>query len=312
VHEGVEADQVGQLEGGGPRPADGRTGEGVGLLDRQAHLLHHGDGGHHCVHADAVRDEVRSVQRDDHALAEAIAREGLDVGEHRGVGSGRRDQFEEAHVARRVEEVSTEEAGAQRLGQHLGHRGEREAGGVAREDGAPGDVRRRGLQHLLLDVEVFLHRLDHPVALGETRQIVLEIARLDEAEAVLGEEGGGTGLEQGLHRFAGEAVADLAVLERETGRALGVARLTGDDVEYQRGDSRVGEVGGDRAAHHPGSEDGHLADLPGHASSLVQLGVVQLLVVQLCVVQLNMNERSFIILRPIQRCVNAEHAACVP
>ena len=55
-----------------------------------------------------VADEVWRVLGDDHALAEGTIGERDDRVQHRAIGLGRRDHFEQVQVARRVEEMRAE------------------------------------------------------------------------------------------------------------------------------------------------------------------------------------------------------------
>ena len=75
--------------------------------------------GEHREHADAVGDEVGRVLGADDALAEARHQPGFEVVEQRAIGLRRRDQLDQMHVARRVEEVDAAEARAQGGRQHL-------------------------------------------------------------------------------------------------------------------------------------------------------------------------------------------------
>ena len=83
-------------------------------------------------HADAVADEVGRVLGAHHALAERGGEETLQAIEHVGMGLAVGDEFDQMHVARRIEEVHASEARPQCGRQGLGECFDVQAGGIAR------------------------------------------------------------------------------------------------------------------------------------------------------------------------------------
>ena len=122
MREDVDADEIGEAKGSGARPAEGRAGERVHFFDGQALLEHEIGGVEHDGDADAVGDEVGRVVGEDDLLAEDAVGEGGEGGDDGGVAVRGGDDFEQAHVARRVEEVRAEEAAA-KAGQSGGDAG---------------------------------------------------------------------------------------------------------------------------------------------------------------------------------------------
>ena len=133
VSQDVDADHVGEAEGAGAGPADGGAGEGVGFLDGEALLKHERGGGEHDGYADAVGDEVGRVIGEDNLLAEEAIGECGKGGEQRGIGFGDGDELEEAHVARRIEEMAAEKPAAYSFRKCRGDLGDGQAGGVGGE-----------------------------------------------------------------------------------------------------------------------------------------------------------------------------------
>ena len=88
VREDVDADQVGEAEGSGARPAEGGAGERVNFFDGEALLEHQVGGGKHDGDADAVGDEVGRVVGEDDLLAEDAIGEGGKGGDAAGSASG--------------------------------------------------------------------------------------------------------------------------------------------------------------------------------------------------------------------------------
>jgi hypothetical protein len=167
MHQGVEADHVGGAEGRALGAADARAGEQVHLVEGQPEagsVVQHGEDREH---ADAVGDEVGRVPGAHDALAQAGAQPGFEAVEQRGIGGGGRDQLDQRHVARRVEEVDAAELAAAIVGHAGGERLDRQARGVGGEDRARLQVRR----DLGVEVELPLHplgdRLDHEVAFAQ-------------------------------------------------------------------------------------------------------------------------------------------------
>ena len=64
VRQDVDAHHVGEAEGAGARPADGRTGQRIDFFDGEPLLQHQVGGVEHDRDADAVGDEVGRVVRE--------------------------------------------------------------------------------------------------------------------------------------------------------------------------------------------------------------------------------------------------------
>jgi hypothetical protein len=120
VRQGIEANHVGGTVGGALRATDDRTGQRIDDVEAETEALgvvHHRE---HREHTDAVGDEVRRIECAHDALAETRDQPGLEVVEQRRVGAPGRDQFDQVHVARRIEEVDAAEARTQRFRQPSG------------------------------------------------------------------------------------------------------------------------------------------------------------------------------------------------
>jgi hypothetical protein len=137
----------------------------------------------------------------------------------------------------------------------LEHPGDREARGVGADDRAGLEVRLDAGEQGLLDCEVLLHHLHHPVALGDPGEVVVEVAHLDEVEGGRGVEGRRPELLQ--IRQAGEREL---VPEGLLAPFLPGARFRWDHVQHQDRDAGVGHVGGDAASHDARTEDRDLSD----------------------------------------------------
>ena len=109
-----------------------------------------------------------------------------------------------------------------------------------------------------LDVEVLRDGLDDPVAVGDERQVVVEVARGDEARGVGDIERRRLGFFQRIDRGQGELVA--------LGLRRGIGGRAGrDDVQQHDRHAGVGDVRRDARAHGPGAEHRYFANLPGLA-----------------------------------------------
>jgi len=257
VAEHVEADEVAQAEGAGLGPSDGGAGEGVDFFDAEVHLLHDAHDVEHGEGADTVGDEVGSVFRVHHTLAEV---EVAEVGDllHRGrIGVLCRNDFEQAHIARRIEEVGAEPGAAEVVGEAFGDRGDGQAAGVGGDDGAGLANGFDLAQKFALEVEVFDDSFDDPVDFGELLEVVFEVADGDQAVERRLHESGGFGLDRSFFAGSGELVA------------RGTVGVRGDDVEQVRGNTGVGQVRGDAGAHGARAQDCDLIDafLHGYSSA---------------------------------------------
>ena len=171
----VEADQVDGAEGRGLRPADGLSRQGVDVFDGEIHLLHQPHHVEHGKRADAVADEIGSVFGEHDAFAQVHVAEVRDNINRGAVRFRRRDNLQQAHVARRIEEVSAEPCPAEVVGESFRDFAHWQAAGVRCDDG-PGFANRFDVpQQGPLDVEILDHGFDDPVGFCELRQVVLEI-----------------------------------------------------------------------------------------------------------------------------------------
>ncbi len=110
VRHGVQADHVRGAEGGGLGAAQLGAGQVIDHVERDAELLGFGKHRQDREDADAVRDEVGRVLGAHHALAERGGQERFKLVEDLRLRGRGRDQLDQVHVARRVEEVHAAEA----------------------------------------------------------------------------------------------------------------------------------------------------------------------------------------------------------
>ena len=175
----VQADDVGGAVGRALRPADRGAGQRVDLVVAQSQRIAVTHRREHREDADAVGDEVGRVLRTNHALAQRGGEPGLQRIEQIAVGVRGRDQLDQVHVARRIEEVDAAESRPQRGGQCQGELRERQSRGVRHQCGGRPDVRRDFRVQVALPVDALGDRLDHQVATGESRQVGVVVRRVD-------------------------------------------------------------------------------------------------------------------------------------
>ena len=245
VRHGVQADHVGGAVGGALGATQRRTGQRIDGVEAELELVGVVHRRQHREHADAVADEVRGVLGDHHALADGGGEEGLEALDHVRVGEAGRDQLDQVHVARRVEEMHAGEAVAHFLRQRLGQAVDRQAGGVGGQHGGGGDVRRDLLVQIELPVHPLGDRLDHQVDVLEMIQMLVVVGRDDRGgERLVGQRG---------RRQLGQ-VGDG--LERDAA----LRAFLGGQVEQHGFDAGVGQVRSDLRAHDAGAQHGGLAD----------------------------------------------------
>ena len=161
-----------------------------------------------------------------------------------GSASGVGIDLQQAHVARRIEEVRAEPGAAEVVGEAFDDFRDRQTAGVRGDDGAGLANLFDLAQQAALDLEVFDDGFDDPVDIGELVEIVFEVADGDQARERWLEEGGGLGLHRGFETGGGDAIARGAV---------GVGR---HDVEQIRRNTGVGQVCGDAGAHGARAQNG--------------------------------------------------------
>jgi hypothetical protein len=127
VRQRIEPDDIGGAVGGALRATDDRTGERIDDVEAKTETL---GVMHHCENrenTDAIGNEVGRIQRPNDAFAKTRDQPGLEVVEQRRVGGPGRNQFNQVHVARRVEEMDAAEARTQCFRQTLRQAVDRQA-----------------------------------------------------------------------------------------------------------------------------------------------------------------------------------------
>ena len=142
-------------------------------------------------------------------------------------------------VARRIEEVSTEEATPSFARPTLRDGPQRDAAGVGRQDGVGGGEVEHAGPEVALDFEALGDGLNDPVAGSQSGQVVIEVAYGDQRRSL-------GGIERGGLAFDGR-------IQTALGRGVG-------EVQQEYRDLRIGKVSGDSRAHGTGAENGHLLD----------------------------------------------------
>ena len=240
---GVEADEVGELEGAHrvvgaelQRGVDGDDGADA-LVERVDRLVDH-------RHQHAVDDEGGEVLGARGDLADLLdhAEEHL-VG--RLVGGDAADELDELHHRHRVHEVEAHEP-LRPVGAG-GEPRDRDRRGVGGQDGVGAEVRHQRLEDLVLQRLLLGRRLDDEVAPPERREVALEV---DAAEG---------GVAVGLGDLA---AVNLAVQVAADDPGRGVERLVGDVVQDHVEAGEREDVG-DAVAHLSGADDADALDFHG-------------------------------------------------
>ena len=136
--------------------------------------------GQHGQNADAVADERRRVAGIDHFLAQL---HGAELAQRFGrlrPGGRAGHQLQQAHVARRVEEMRDQEIGRKARRQAGGDFRKADAGSVGADDRARSAHALDPLEQRLLDRQALDHHLDDPVDLGQPPEILVEAAGADQ------------------------------------------------------------------------------------------------------------------------------------
>ena len=155
----------------------------------------------------------------------------------------RRDDFEQLHVARRIEEVRAEEVRLEIGGRFGGDLRDRQAGRVAGDDAVrlaqPVDAR----DELALRVEVLDDGLDDPVAFADPCFVLIEIADRHELRRLRREERRRLVLLQPVERRLHDLLRDVEQVDRNPG----VRKMRGDAAAHGSGADHDGA--GDGSCH---------------------------------------------------------------
>ena len=202
--------------------------------------------------------------RADDAFAEAlIAKFGEGV-EHVGVSAWAGDQFDELHVARRVEEVRAGEVLLKIGRAACGDFVHGDAGGVGGDEGAGAADGFEAGEQGALDVEIFGDGFEDPVSFGAKGEVVGEVAGRDETRGFGREEGCGARFFRGVESGRDNATTDLWRIESEVFLLFLRREGRGSYVEQEARQAGVGEVRGDAGAHGTGAEHGYFFDATLH------------------------------------------------
>ena len=242
----VDADHVAGAVGARGGTAHALAGQVVDHVVAQAEVLHFDHGEQQTGHAHAVGDEVGAVFAAHHALADSRGHEGLELVDHHGIGVLGRDQLDQVHVARGVEEVDAQEARAQLLGQHVGHGRDGQARRVGGQDGLVIHEGRDLLVQIFLPVQTLGDGFDDQVAATQLFQVLFVVGLLDQHGVVGHAQRRGLELLEVL-----DGLGDDPVL----------GTFLGGQVEQHDRHLAVDQMGGDLRAHHAGAEHGDLADI---------------------------------------------------
>ena len=201
-------DQIEQPEDAGLGRADRTAHDRVRFLDGEAEIERRRDSRLHPIDADAVGDEAGRVLGVDDRLAQHDVAEGGDLLDRLGTRLRSADHFEQAHVARRIEEMRDAEILREAVRQAGGQLRQRNGRGVGRDDRALLPLGVELAIEVLLEVDALDDRLDDPVDIGELPEIVLDIAGRDQLGRSLGHQRRRIGLQQLVDRALGDRRCD--------------------------------------------------------------------------------------------------------
>ena len=237
------------------RPISGQVvhlGDRVAVVERviDAERARHAD--------EAVGDEVGRVL----ATHDALAQDALAIGcheiEHGGIGVLVGDDLEQGQVARRVEEVRAQEMALEILAASLGDGADGQAAGVGRDDRARFANGIQPGHQVALDRQILDDGLDDPVGIGQSIDVVFEIAGRDQPQVVGVVKLGGAALFESFQVLEHNRVAPLREI---AGRAV-----RGGDVQQDHRHADPRQQRRDAAAHRAGPDDTCFANLKGHYS----------------------------------------------
>ena len=232
----VETDDIHQAKGGAFGKADQRTGERIGLF----HGVIARDGkpvrGGAKEAAYAVGDEIGRILARHHALAQAPVAEGGNPSHYFGEGVGAGDDLNQVQVARRIEEVGTQEMRARFGGPTFRNAGQRNPTGIGGENRAGPAKPLHAIEQGAFRRQILNYGFHDPFAFGNARQVLVESTGTNQA-------GGGICKERARSALAGR-IQPLA-----DGRVRHVQQL--------HRIASIGEMGRDARPHGPGAQHGN-------------------------------------------------------
>jgi hypothetical protein len=147
---------------------------------------------------------------------------------------------------------------------------DRNAGGVAADDGAGGRNALDAFHQRLFGAGALHDHLDHPVALLDGAvEVIFQVADADQGGGAFGKEIGRIGLDHAVIAGLYDAVAHLAVGQGQAGGLLRGRQLCGHDVQQRAADARVGQMPGNRRAHGPRADHGDVLNSIRHEYRLL-------------------------------------------
>ena len=179
MDEDIQADHIDRAESRRLGSANQGSRQPVNFFDRESALPHQLNGLQRSKQADPIRDEIGGVFRAHDPFAQDDFGESLKFRERVGVRFGRRNDFEQLHISRRIEEMRSKPALPEIVAPVLCKSGDREARSVRRHERAWLSGRVDGLEQFPFDFEVFHHGFDDPIGILDASDVVVEGAYAD-------------------------------------------------------------------------------------------------------------------------------------
>ena len=160
----IETHHIRRAKGCALRPAYQRARERIHGVKADAETCSVMDRRQHRKYAHAIGDKIRRVFGADHAFAERSDQKLFKIIEYRRVGFLARDQFNQMHVARRIEEMHAAETMPQLRRKRLGECIDRQPRRITRKNGNRPQMRRDLFIQIGFPVHALGNRLDHDIA----------------------------------------------------------------------------------------------------------------------------------------------------
>ncbi len=240
VRHRVEADDVRSAERRALGAAELGPGQVVDDVVGEAIFLRFLDRRQHAKDAHPVGDEVRRVFRAHDALAERRCQKRFQIVKDFRPRRGRRNQFDQMHVTRRIEKMDAAEARLQSLIHRLGKLCDRQARRVGRKDRVVGNERRDFAVQIVFPIHPLGDRFDDHIAAAQQLQIFFVVRWLDVDRIVLVAERRRIQLFQVLYRAQHDSIFTWA---------FGVGQ-----IEQHHRHFRVHAVRSDLRSHHASAQ----------------------------------------------------------
>ena len=239
----VQPDQINSAESRRLGPADRLSSERVHIFNAEIQFLHQSHDVQYGKRTDAISDEVRCVLGEDNAFAQLHIGEVHNRVQRSTVSFRRRDNFQQPHIARRIEKMRAKPRPPEIVREPFGNLPHRQPASVGGDDRARPSHGFHLLEQPALDLEILNYGFDDPVHFRQPFQIIFKVADRNQSRQRRLKKSPRLGFFCRFQPPSGDFIAR---------RPLRIGR---NDVQQIARNACIGEMCGDARAHSPGAQN---------------------------------------------------------